>query len=177
MDFVRLPEDRAKEVWQNTRRFDTATSEVATLYDLLQGLERSGIPNLRNFLYEGPQYTVIQRERLGYALDKIVVNWRGKLAARADFGDYKDYEGGILGYRPSVSLSSEDLLHNPELLELLIGELYPPQVYYRDLVTMDRNFRELVLFYKDTTTKQLQLGYEKAMEASRCIANRVVEDV
>src|SRR3989338_1290036 len=147
MNFVRLTEDRSEEVWQNTRRFDTATSEVATLYDLLQGLKRSGIPNLGDFLYEGPQYTVIQRERLGYALDKIVVNWRGKLAARADFGDGKDYDGGSLGYIPSVLLSSEDLIHNPELLELLIGELYPPQVYYRNLATMDRNFKELILFY------------------------------
>lgn len=176
MNFVGLPEDRAEKIWQNTRRFETATSELATLYDLLQGLEISGIPNFGNFLYEGPQHTVIQREKLGGALDRIVVNWDGKLAARADFGDGRDYEGGSLGYTPSVLLSSEDLIHNPELLELLIGELFPPMVYYDGLVTKDRNYRELVLFYRDAATRQRQVGYQDAMNESKRIAYRVVEE-
>ncbi len=179
MKSAKISDSEQERVWKNTERFRTADSEVATIYELLRGLHRSGYPNWGCYFCEGPQYTIIQKESLPAALDEIIIEMPVKngvpfLMSLADFGDYSAYENGKLGYYPSVLLTSNDIHANPESLSLIIGELMDCVVYYDGYVTIDRKNREIIPFYKKQTSKNIfNLNKKEASEWSEELARKM----
>lgn len=136
-----LKENEINRVWSNTKTWKTADSEVATLFDLAEGLKKSG--------YE-PSWQIKEEQRKAsfVLLDRSSVKQAlGIICGYSSFSlrlHEEKYRDGKLGLHPSSILASQDLSINPDLLVLLLGEV-APSIYYAGDIKADSENKELIV--------------------------------
>ncbi len=129
-------------IWDNTKRWKTADSEVAVLYDFTSALLKCGYrPNSHESQGGGVRYddslVILEKSGVEQAFDNLC-----NTPARFDNNQYRD---GKLGLHPSSILSSRDLMSNPELMVLLLGEIYPRDYLFKKGIKTDSENKEIII--------------------------------
>ncbi len=157
-----LSEAEIDEIWGNTKRRNTATnSEVAVLFDLAEGLKKSGYKYNSQTAEEQRRtsFVIVDRSSVGQTLELLcsgkMINCLGTGCSM--LGNYlendrafgirlngDEYRGGNLGLHPSSVLNSQDFVSNPELLVLLVGEL-SPESYFSGNIKTDSKNKEIIV--------------------------------
>ncbi len=175
-DTMKLDTEDSDKLWQNTRRYRTKDSEITTLWEALTGLKESGYELRGNFLFEGPHHLLIKYEDYGKALERII--YEGEKTAKVDFS-YDDYKNGNIGLHASSILTDEDLLANPKLMTLLIGELFDYMYFCDNIITTPE--KEIIWYYTSDKRKRNilrtipDLTYKEASEIANETATIISE--
>lgn len=172
----------ADRIWGNTKRFVTATSEVATLFDLFDGLKKSGYAWDR-FQEKDHQrlaeFVIFPKEEIKSVLDSLeskrLFSMEGKWFAMR-FGSNGEYEDGKLGLPPSAVLTSKDLRHNPDLLVLLLAQTGLLYDYYGGNIVSDCQNKEIIIkthLLDARTMRKTLLDESSAVEYAIAHAHRL----
>ncbi|MEK6891131.1 MAG: hypothetical protein AABX03_03245 [Nanoarchaeota archaeon] len=173
--------DKFQGLWENSRRFRTNTSEVATLFDLFGGFMKSGFDYDKWQSWDHQRlarFVIFDKEYLGNVIQRLeelkLLDLENKFFGMR-FGSHGEYDNNSLGYNPSEFLSSEDICFNPQLLTLLFGQ-YTPYSYYNDnIVPSEEEIilqKELVKPSKDKNRVILpQEATEIAFKYAKAISN------
>ncbi len=140
----KLNEAEIERIWNNTKRWEIANSEVAVLFDLAEGLKKSGYKPSWQIRDEqrDASFLLLDKNSVKQALD--IICYYQSFILRFNGEEYRD---GKLGLHPSSVLSSRDLRSNPELLVLLIGEVEPSFYQKRNIKTDFENKEIIVEHY------------------------------
>ncbi len=131
-------------IWANTRRYGTASVEIATMPDLYDGLEKSGYAResfqREDHLHNCTEFLVFDRGQLEGVLETLQKDKRFSfdekwIYTRVRWKTFRDM-GAV---RPSNRLTNEDMESNPFLLALLIGELGKSYYFDEHILTDEEN--------------------------------------
>jgi len=177
-------------VWENTRTYRTADSEVALLTDFCDGLKKSGY--LYSKAQEGGEqrsleFVIFKKEDATRVLEVLckyphfavgsmdsIPYEEGVPAFTMRFydGNYKD---GQMGYHPSSVLTSEDLVANSELLYLLLREAEGFDSRRAYIISDSKNKEFTIEGYSGDILSTQRFGFsqEEALELAKEYANLV----
>ncbi len=161
---AKMDEAEIDRIWKNTRKYRTSNSEVAVLFDLGEGLKESGYKYSDQLEDEqwNSSFVMVNRNTAGQALEILCDNAYGRRGTSSVMlKNYKksdpafsmrlngeEYNDGKLGFHPSSVLESQDLVGNPELMVLLVGELSPRSYFSGEIKTDSKNKEIVVEYYK-----------------------------